>query len=81
MTATPLGPQPRPTSSALTREDRHPTVEWALYLAVLDRIVRLLNSNQFGPFTAAANDAAAAAAGVPINGVYQNSGVLTVRLT
>lgn len=81
MTALASPPQPRPTAGPMVSEDRHPTIEWALYLAALDLLVRALNTNAFGPFTAAANDAAAAAAGVPIGTVYQNSGTLRVRLS
>lgn len=34
----------------------------------------------FGPFVSAANDTAAANAGVAVGGVYENSGALRVRL-
>lgn len=38
-------------------------------------------ANNIGPLAAAANDAAAATAGVPINGLYQSSGAVRIRLT
>lgn len=37
-------------------------------------------ANIIGPLPAAANDAAAANAGVPINGLYQASGVVRIRI-
>ena len=47
------------------------------FLQFMDATAR----NVTGPFIEAANDAAAAAAGVPINGLYHNSGGIRVRLT
>lgn len=41
----------------------------------------LFSAGNLGPFPSAANDVAAAKAGVAIGGVYQNSGALRVRLT
>jgi hypothetical protein len=38
-------------------------------------------ANNIGPFASAANDTAAASAGVPINGLYQNAGAVRIRLT
>ena len=45
------------------------------------RFMSAIAANNIGPLTSAANDAAAAAAGVPINGLYQNSGAVRIRLT
>lgn len=41
----------------------------------------LFAAGNLGPFVSAANDAAAATAGVAIGGLYQNAGALRVRLT
>jgi hypothetical protein len=41
----------------------------------------IISDKDSGALVAAANDAAAASAGVPIGGIYQASGVLHVRLT
>jgi hypothetical protein len=38
-------------------------------------------ASNIGPLTSAANDAAAAKAGVPVNGLYQSSGAVKIRLT
>lgn len=40
-----------------------------------------LFANNIGPLTSAANDAAAAKAGVPVNGLYESSGAVKIRLT
>ena len=37
--------------------------------------------NNIGPLASAANDAAAAKAGVPINGLYESSGTVRIRLS
>jgi hypothetical protein len=49
---------------------------WAEWLQSADTILRLVAHAT----TNAANDAAAAAAGVPINGLYQSAGVVHIRL-
>jgi len=56
-------------------------LDFARYLLSLDAVVRLLNANQIGPLTNAANDIAAAAAGVAINGLYRNGNAVQIRLT
>jgi hypothetical protein len=38
-------------------------------------------ANNIGPLVSAANDTAAEKAGVPINGLYQSSGAVRIRLT
>jgi hypothetical protein len=38
-------------------------------------------AGNIGPLVSAANDTAAASAGVPINGLYQNAGAVRIRLT
>jgi len=48
--------------------------DWAL---AVDRILR---AGQFGTLINAANDGAAAAAGVPLNGIYRNGSVVMIRV-
>lgn len=63
------------------------TQVYALYLASVDTFLRLVGGNnaagapQLGPLTNAANDAAAAAAGVPVNALYRNGSVVQIRVT
>ena len=68
-----LGPLP-PTSQPIVDARGVPTLAFGQFLAALA-------ANNLGPLTSAANDAAAAKAGVPINGLYQNAGAVRVRLT
>lgn len=81
MTTQALGPQPRQNTVRIADTDGHPTNPWAQYLLVVDILLRLLNGNVVGPLTNAANDAAAAAAGVPINGLYRTGNAVQIRLT
>lgn len=48
--------------------------EWYEYLQGIDRLLRTIDIN-------AANDAAAAAAGVPIGSLYRNGSVVQIRVT
>jgi hypothetical protein len=41
----------------------------------------LFAAGNFGPFVSAANDVAAAKAGVAVGGVYENAGAVRVRLS
>jgi hypothetical protein len=41
----------------------------------------LFAAGNIGPLASAANDAAAKAAGVPVNQLYQNNGVVMIRRT
>ncbi|MBV8474515.1 MAG: hypothetical protein JO107_10250 [Hyphomicrobiales bacterium] len=45
------------------------------------QFMTLLAAGNIGPLTSAANDAAAATAGVVVGGLYQNAGVVRVRLS
>ena len=47
------------------------------WCAAVDRIMR---GAQFGTLVVAANDAAAAAAGVPLNGLYRNGSAVLIRV-
>lgn len=72
-----LPPLP-PINSQLVDQDGRMTIAWQKYMPFLDQILR---QGLLGPFTNAANDAAAAAAGVPINGFYRNGSVVQIRVT
>jgi hypothetical protein len=52
-----------------------PTVEFGAWLDYVNRFIVAP-----GPFVSAANDAAAAAAGVPIGGMYRTGNAVQVRL-
>ena len=60
--------------------DGTPSQIWRNYLVSVDRLLRGLAGASIGPLTNAANDAAAAAANVPIGGLYQASGTVRIRL-
>jgi hypothetical protein len=57
-----------------------PTPPFAEYLQALELIAKLLNAGMVGPLVDAANDAAAAAAGVQINGLYRTANAVQIRL-
>jgi hypothetical protein len=82
MTAAP-GPQP-PANTPLMQADGRPTLAYLQYLLALDKTVRSLTGNLLGApvqLTNAANDAAAAAAGVAIGQLYRNGSVVQIRVT
>ena len=56
-----------------------PTQMFAEYLRALDAVVGTLATGLNG-LTNAANDAAAAAAGVPVGSLYRNGSVIQVRV-
>jgi hypothetical protein len=45
------------------------------------RFMAAIAANNVGPFASAANDTAAAKAGVPVNGLYESAGAVKIRLT
>lgn len=47
----------------------------------LIQFMTALAAGNIGPLVSAANDAAAAKAGVPVNGLYQSSGAVRIRLS
>lgn len=82
MTAKVLLPQPARNVIPLVEPGtRLLTVAWTQYFASLEDVTRLLNTNVLGPMSNAANDTAAAAAGVPIGGLYRNGNTVLIRLT
>lgn len=77
--ASSLSPLPQQNAPVLREEGGNVfSLLWRTYLSGLDRMFR---TAQFGPLVSAANDAAAAAAGVPINGFYRNGSIVQIRVT
>jgi hypothetical protein len=56
------------------------TQPWSEYLLSHDTTVRSLAAGVVGPLINAANDAAAAAAGVPLQGLYRTANAVQIRL-
>ena len=73
-------PVPRPDLPWVTPQDGRLTVPTSQYLQALDALVRQLAAGQTGALVNAANDAAAAAAGVAIGQTYRSGNVLQVRI-
>lgn len=78
-------PLPPPVLSPLGRVDKSTqtialTQPWVEYFASIDANIRLLSAARFGSLVNAANDAAAAAAGVQIGGLYRNVNAVQIRL-
>ena len=81
--ATKQGTLPQP-NFRWTNPDGTPSQVFLLYMQALDRLATALAANQLGApvqFTQAANDAAAAAAGVQVGFLYRNGSALQVRVT
>lgn len=75
-----VGPQPLATFPWVDIKDGKPTSSLAQYMVALDIVV----SSFFGRTTGlinAANDGAAAAAGVQVNQLYRNGSVVMIRVT
>jgi hypothetical protein len=76
-------PLPQPSFDWVTHGNK-PTQPFAQYMAKLDACVRALAGGLFGSPTQlinAANDGAAAVAGVRIGQAYRNGSVLMIRVT
>ena len=69
-----------PLTAAWVDSSGSPTQVWRNYLLSVDKLLQGLAGAKVGPLTSAANDASAAAAGVPVGGLYQTSGTVKVRL-
>jgi hypothetical protein len=80
MTTAKIKPLPDPALPWSDTATGRPTPPFAEYMQGVARALVLLNVGTVGPLVDAANDAAAAAAGVPINGLYANSGAVRIRL-
>lgn len=77
------GPQPQANFPWVDSGGR-PSLAYALYMAALDATVRALTRGFFGApvqLIDAANDAAAATAGVAIGQLYKNGSVVQIRVT
>lgn len=72
--AQPANALPRPPVAWIDPKTGQPT-------QVFLQFVARLAAGEVGPLIDAANDATAAAAGVPINGLYANAGAVRIRLT
>jgi hypothetical protein len=57
-----------------------PTLQFAQYVAALDAVVRSLAGDTVGTLTNAANDAAAATAGIAVGQLYRNGSAVMVRI-
>lgn len=78
--ATAQGPQPTGLTPWV-QNNGVPALIFLNYMLSLDAVVRNLAAGIVGPLTNAASDTAAAAAGVPINGLYRNGNAVQIRLT
>ena len=70
-------PQPATNSTVLDKDGVF-SILWRNYFVALDKMFR---TAQYAPLVNAANDSAAATAGVPVNGFYRNGSVVMVRVT
>jgi hypothetical protein len=77
--ATPQAPLP-PLTARWVNEDGTPSQIWRQYLLSLDALARGLAGGNVGPLFNAVNDAAAAAGGVQIGGLYRNGNAVQIRL-
>lgn len=73
---------PQPSINLKLVDDQGVTANyWQGYFLSLDRLVRGLAGGVIGPLPSAANDIAAAQAGVKVGGLYQSAGTVRIRLT
>jgi hypothetical protein len=73
-------PPPRPDIPWIDTDDGRPELFIAQYFTALDTLVRQLAAGQVGTLTDAANDTAAAAAGVQVGQMYKTGSALKVRV-
>jgi hypothetical protein len=74
---TTLPPLPSPALKWFDVQTGQPTPIFRDWCNGMDRIMR---AGLFGTLVAAANDAAAAAAGVPVNGLYRTASAVQIRV-
>jgi len=72
-----VSPIPDVSSPVMEAKENVFGVLWRNYFRSIDNMFR---TAQYGPLISAANDAAAATAGVPVNGLYRNGSVVMVRV-
>ncbi len=63
-----------PITTSIVDAKGVPTIAFAQFLSAQ-------SANNIGPLPSAVDDAAAAKAGVPVNGLYQNSGSVRIRVS
>jgi len=82
MTMTLKAPQPLPKPDQPWVQDRRgePTQPFGQYMTQLDELARALADNHVGTLVNAANDAAAAHAGVAVGALYRSGSQLMVRV-
>jgi hypothetical protein len=73
--------QPLPDLPLVNPRDGRPTLPWAQYLPRLQSVVAQLAAGQPGELINAANDAAAARAGVAVGATYRNGSQLMIRVS
>lgn len=73
-------PLPPPQHVPIAGDGAMP-VAWQQWVASVDALLRLLALPNVGTLVNAANDAAAAAAGVAIGGLYRNGSAVQIRVT
>ena len=78
MTLPTKSPLPQPALTWFTSQGRQ---DYAQYITKLDALISAMAGGNVGTLTNAANDAAAAAAGVAIGQLYRNGSILNVRVT
>lgn len=74
---TALPPLPSPALKWFDAQTGQPAPAFRDWCLSIDRILR---GGLFGTLVSAANDAAAAAAGVPLNGLYRNGSAVLIRV-
>jgi hypothetical protein len=73
--------QQTPPTARWINQDGTPSLAFFQYMKAIDILLAgLANGSVIGPLTNAANDAAAAAAGVPIGGLYRATNAVQIRL-
>lgn len=77
-TTTLVQPLPNPPQRWFDPATGRPTIEFGRWATQVDAILR---GALFGTLISAANDAAAATAGVPVNGFYRNGSAVQIRVT
>jgi hypothetical protein len=72
--------QQPPSTARWINPDGTPSLVFFQYMKAMDVLLGLLATDQLGPLTNAANDTAAAAAGVAIGQLYRTTNAVQIRL-
>jgi hypothetical protein len=73
------GAQP-PSTARWVNNDGTPSLAFFQYMKSVDTLLKALAGGAVGPLTQAISDTTAAAAGVPVNGLYRNGSSVLIRL-